>query len=432
MTTVATVIAYLAAVIRCAGLACILAQLAIWHSFYTSAPWRLTAPVFAVAWACVMVRRLRGGPASPRLVLADSACYAALALAGQACVPPAVRDAMFSWLVIAQSGQLIVPAWLAPGPLAAALTLSSPAAYLAGTPLLPVTSQRTLAGATALLLVIGCAHLLGRRVCHRRAAAGDAELARADQAAREQYAVLSGAAERREQERLVHDTVLNTLTALARGGGSGISGAAGLSDSGAVLERCRRDVALIEDALRAPDDPAAPAARPGGLLTALQAVAAGQRAGGLTVHLDPGHRAGALPAAVITALSGAVREALTNVAEHAGTGEAWVTVGGTAAAGGVTVTVRDAGRGFDPAAADPARLGLRRSITERVTECGGQARIRSAPGQGTEVRLGWPAAERPTGGPGGATGSGAADSTGRAGAWPVLTGRALTGTEPSW
>jgi signal transduction histidine kinase len=410
MTTLRTVIAYLAAVVRCAGIVCVLVQVAIWSSFYTAAPWRLAAPAVAVAWACVMVGRLRGRPASVSLVLADSVCYAALALAGQGCVPPAVRGDMFSWLFIAQSGQLIVPAWLAPGPLAVLLTLSSPAAYLAGTALAPVASQRTLAGAVALLLVIGCAHLAGRRVCYRRAAAVDTELDQADRAAREQYAVLSGTIERREQERLVHDTVLNTLTALARGAAAVPLGAA------AVLERCRRDVALIEDALRAPDDPAAPAARPGGLLGALRAVTAGQQSDGLAVHLDPGDWSeadadAALPAAVIPALSGAVRAALTNVAEHAGTGEAWVSVGRAAAAGGVTVTVRDTGRGFDPAAADPARLGLRRSIAERVAECGGEARIRSAPGQGTEVRLCWPD---------------------RALADRGLADHALTGPEPSW
>jgi signal transduction histidine kinase len=68
--------------------------------------------------------------------------------------------------------------------------------------------------------------------------------------------------------------------------------------------------------------------------------------------------------------------------------------GGTAGvwAGGVQVTVRDAGAGFDPARVDPARLGLRRSITERVADWGGRVSVRSAPGQGTVVDMSWPAA----------------------------------------
>jgi signal transduction histidine kinase len=89
----------------------------------------------------------------------------------------------------------------------------------------------------------------------------------------------------------------------------------------------------------------------------------------------------------------AVREALVNVATHAGTGQAWVDVNlaGPPAAGGVRVTIRDDGVGFDPSAVDPARLGLRRSITERVADLGGRASVRSQPGQGTVVNLYWPA-----------------------------------------
>jgi signal transduction histidine kinase len=97
-----------------------------------------------------------------------------------------------------------------------------------------------------------------------------------------------------------------------------------------------------------------------------------------------------IQAQVAAAIVHATREALANVAAHAGTGEAWVSV--TLAAGALRVTVRDAGAGFDPARVDPARLGLRRSITERVTDWGGRASVRSAPGQGTLVIMSWPGA----------------------------------------
>ena len=62
------------------------------------------------------------------------------------------------------------------------------------------------------------------------------------------------------------------------------------------------------------------------------------RARGLTVHLErapgavpPGH---AVPVPVAVAIAHATREALANVAAHAGTGEAWVTVRPLAAAPG--------------------------------------------------------------------------------------------------
>jgi signal transduction histidine kinase len=123
-------------------------------------------------------------------------------------------------------------------------------------------------------------------------------------------------------------------------------------------------------------------------------VASQMRARGLTVHVavdgDAAARRGPLsglrPAAA-RALAHAVREALANVASHAGTGEAWVEV--ALGHDELLVTVRDKGAGFDPGRVAPGRLGVRRSIIERVAEHGGQATIRSARGQGTEVCLRW-------------------------------------------
>jgi signal transduction histidine kinase len=390
MTTLRSVIAHLATMIRYAGIAYIVVQVAIWHSFYAQSPWRAAAPALAVAWAAVAALYLRRHRPSELLTGADTAAYLALALAAQGGVPPAVSDSPFSWLVIVMSGQLIVPAWYAPRPLAGLLVLASPLAYLAGAELRPVTDARMMTGAAILLLAVGLVHGWGRRVLYGRAASADADVARADQAAREQYAILCGNIERREHERLLHDTVLNTLTAVSRGSG----------DAGAeVMTRCRQDVALLEAALGGADDRSADYPRPSGdLLSEMRGVVADMRARGLTVHLIVEDAAAvAVPASVSTALSNAVREALANVAAHADTGEAWVSVGRAAPGadtgnpGRLRVTVRDRGAGFDLARVDQARLGLRRSITERAAECGGQASVWSAPGRGTEVSLCWPA-----------------------------------------
>jgi signal transduction histidine kinase len=393
MTTLRSVIAYLAAMVRCAGTIYIIVQVVIWHSFYTAASWRLAAPALAVAWAVTVMVCLRRRWPSPFLACIDSAVYVALALGAQECVPPAVRDNIFSWLVISMSGQLAVPTWYAPGVLSALLALSSPVAYWAGAMLQPVTSTKTLAGSAIFLVILGLVHLYGRRELYGRAAAADAALDRADQAAGEQYAILRRNIERRESERLVHDTVLNTLTALAR---------ADPDDVAEVVNRCRQDVALIEGALGHLDDLAAEArCTTGDLCRAMQAVVAAMRAQGLNVHLELDAGTGpAVPAHVIMAISNAAREALSNVAAHAGTGEAWVTARLTALDGAaevpcrLQVTVRDRGAGFDPTRVDQARLGLRRSITERTADCGGQASIWSEPGQGTVVSLSWPAPER--------------------------------------
>lgn len=393
MTTLRSVVAPLASTVRSAGIVYIVVQVVIWHSFYTADLWRLAGPAVAVAWAAIVVVRLRRRWPSPFLAGVDSAVYVALALGAQGCVPPQVRDDMFGWLAVSMSGQLIVSAWYAPGVLSALLTLIMPTAYLAGAARLPVTDRRTMTGAAVILIVIGLAHILARRVLYRRAAAADGTVAEAAAFAGEQYAILSRNIERREHERLLHDTVLNTLTALAR---------ASADDLAEVVSRCRGDVALIEDALGDRDDLAAGTGRAADdLVGQVRAVVTDQRGRGLTVHLDVNDEgAPSVPVRVAAAITNATREALSNVAAHAGTAEAWVLVRLTATPDDadvpcrLQVTVRDRGAGFDLAQVDQGRLGLRRSIAERAADCGAQASIRSAPGQGTEVSIVWPASAR--------------------------------------
>jgi len=81
----------------------------------------------------------------------------------------------------------------------------------------------------------------------------------------------------------------------------------------------------------------------------------------------------------------ATREAVTNAAKHAGTGQVDVYAEVTDAA--VDVFVRDRGRGFDLSAIAEDRYGVRNSIMDRMGRHGGTADVRSTPGEGTEVRL---------------------------------------------
>jgi signal transduction histidine kinase/phage shock protein PspC (stress-responsive transcriptional regulator) len=81
----------------------------------------------------------------------------------------------------------------------------------------------------------------------------------------------------------------------------------------------------------------------------------------------------------------AAREAVVNAAKHAGTGR--VDVYAEVAPGQVEVFVRDRGAGFDLDAVAEDRLGVRSSILDRMRRHGGTAEVRSAPGEGTEVRL---------------------------------------------
>ncbi|WP_070011528.1 ATP-binding protein [Streptomyces abyssalis] len=99
----------------------------------------------------------------------------------------------------------------------------------------------------------------------------------------------------------------------------------------------------------------------------------------------------------------AAREAMVNAAKYGvggigGTTRPGGQGGGTTQAGAVQVfaevegrtvfvSVRDRGPGFDPEAVPEDRMGVRESVIGRMRRHGGTARVRSAPGEGTEVEL---------------------------------------------
>jgi len=84
-----------------------------------------------------------------------------------------------------------------------------------------------------------------------------------------------------------------------------------------------------------------------------------------------------------------VQEALNNVARHAQASTVWIELN-LEEAGVVQLTVRDDGVGFDPAVleqtARSGHLGLKQ-MRERVAGLKGTFSLRSAPGQGTEIRV---------------------------------------------
>jgi len=89
------------------------------------------------------------------------------------------------------------------------------------------------------------------------------------------------------------------------------------------------------------------------------------------------------------ALVAALREAMLNAVRHAG---APVQVYAECGPQGVEAFVRDRGPGFDLDAVPPDRLGVRGSIIGRMERHCGTADVRTAPGEGTEIRLRLPAA----------------------------------------
>ena len=84
----------------------------------------------------------------------------------------------------------------------------------------------------------------------------------------------------------------------------------------------------------------------------------------------------------------AAREAMVNAARHSGAPV--VDVFAECVGDSVEVFVRDRGKGFDPATVPADRMGLAGSVVGRMERHGGTARVRSAPGEGTEVSLSMP------------------------------------------
>jgi signal transduction histidine kinase len=94
----------------------------------------------------------------------------------------------------------------------------------------------------------------------------------------------------------------------------------------------------------------------------------------------------------LRALLDAAREATVNAAKWSGADQ--VSVYAEVEPDTVMLYVRDRGRGFDVDAVPSDRQGIAQSIEARVSRFGGEAVIRSQPGQGAEVQLSMPRRER--------------------------------------
>ncbi|WP_446211253.1 MacS family sensor histidine kinase [Micromonospora sp. IBSANI012] len=185
----------------------------------------------------------------------------------------------------------------------------------------------------------------------------------------------------RERERLargIHDSVLQVL-ALVQRRGAHLDGEAG------ELARLAGEQEAALRALIAGVDPAPAADEPTGTLD-LRALLG--RYASATVSVSAPATPVPLPAPVARELAAATAAALDNVRRHAD-GRAWVLVEDEGET--VTVSVRDAGPGIPEGrlveAARQGRLGMSQSIRGRIADLGGEVRIVSAPGEGTEVEL---------------------------------------------
>ncbi|MEO7015414.1 MAG: ATP-binding protein [Leifsonia sp.] len=190
-------------------------------------------------------------------------------------------------------------------------------------------------------------------------------------------------ARRRQGARLLHDTVLATLTLLAHSG-VGVSVAA-------LREQAAEDAELLRQ-LRLGFTPHPTSSgdyklkpvEESTLGNTLESVKQRFRRMGLEVNW---HGTGQvlLPSDILDSFLLALAECLENVRRHSGVSEAHVTI--TDDDTTVRAMVTDAGKGFDLAGIEEGRLGYTESIVARLRDVGGNARLFSSPGSGTTVVL---------------------------------------------
>ena len=324
------------------------------------------------SWSALFTWRIRRSGLTPTVVLADAAVISALALAQQHLVPAVLIADNTTWLLpLACTSVYILQIALRPwlGLPAAAIVVI---AYGLGAG--AVTDGWLLAVET--IVAAGLVAVI-------RAGARQADALVADSLANERRIRAEEArrTDEREQDRQLHDTVLSTLTMVAAGAFD--------RPSPALATQADRDLRVLQGLSVAPDVPAT--AVPGwpepltDLGAKLERAAASTSELAVQLNLAPV----TLPSSVADQVAACVGEALRNVEQHAGTGQAEVTVSG--GAGWAVVKITDRGRGFDPAATPASRRGIRESITGRMLAAGGRASIASLPGAGTTVTVSWPA-----------------------------------------
>jgi signal transduction histidine kinase len=190
-------------------------------------------------------------------------------------------------------------------------------------------------------------------------------------------------AQRRQGARLLHDTVLATLTLLAHSG-------VGVAPE-ALRQQASEDARLLRQ-LRLGATPTPESSGPYNLTpveetplgTTLESVK--QRFGRMGLEVS-WHGTGQvlLPSDVLDAFLLSLAECLENVRRHSGVTQAHVTI--TDDATTVRAMVTDSGVGFDLEGIDDDKFGFRESVIGRLREVGGNARLFSSPGSGTTVVL---------------------------------------------
>ena len=259
-----------------------------------------------------------------------------------------------------------------------AATMITVVVVFAGQPLMGLAALSTVAGWSGLVAAgaVLSAGLL-------RAARRVSSIGRAHRSERQ---ASETEAQRRQGARLLHDTVLATLTLLAHSG-VGVSREAlrrQAGDDARLLRQLRLSASPLGMSTVAQSDETSADGTPAEPGDSLEGVRKRFERLGLDVSWH-GAASVTLRPDKLDAFLLALGECLENVRRHSGVNEAHVTI--TDDEDTVRALVTDNGSGFVPADVPEGRLGYRESVVGRLREVGGSARVFSAPGAGTTVVL---------------------------------------------
>jgi signal transduction histidine kinase len=332
--------------------------------------------LLAVAWTVVLFSiGLRRHSLPLRWVLSDVAIAVACAVVVSRSFPVGDASSPRNWVVAPICGAVVTCAFFASRWIAAWSITAITGGWLVGAWAdIHSPSALTLFSTCGVIIVFGLVAAMAAGMLFRAATQADQATTAALEAQRREAMAEARDEERRLQFKVLHDNVLHSLESIARGE-LGIG-------TGQAREKCMRDADYLRGLITGAAD-----SIPTDLGVALAGMGRDRSALGLRVNQQFDALPKRFPSHVTQALTGAAREALNNVVKHAGTGEAWLSAYGDGV-GGVTVTVVDRGRGFDPEA-ESTGIGLMRSVRHRVMEVGGKVRIDSAPGEGTSVEMSW-------------------------------------------
>ncbi|MEU0572329.1 PspC domain-containing protein [Nonomuraea sp. NPDC005983] len=177
--------------------------------------------------------------------------------------------------------------------------------------------------------------------------------------------------ERAEVAAMVHDSVLHTLTLIQRVA----------HDPREVARLARAQERDLRNWLYQPAQDADAT-----LAAAVRRIAAEEEdAHGVPIEVVCVGDIALDPAGKLAATLKASRQAMVNAAKYSGSSS--ISVYAEVEGEEVTIFVKDRGKGFDLDAVPLDRMGIRESIIGRMERHGGAARVRTEPGEGTEVML---------------------------------------------